>query len=296
MITGSVTLAAEPLASGAALVTVRVSNTTPVPADELAGIDRPAALRRSLLSTQVLAGIGGGGAFVSPLDRDGRLGDAVAGCENVNTWPVLAAPDDSAILGAAIILPDHPKVAPQSKVDMFDNTEIEEALLLHVKALSDSEKQAIAEQDPAVREMIARAEATTPEEVMELHGLMRPTEPDPDFPQWSEPADAPSFSQGAPAATPRRPPPGSDNVPGEERVLVDGVGFERGGKVTLRPGRGGDPYDAMLDGRTATIERIYLDYDGRAYLGVTIDDDPMQEILAESGRYLFFFADEVESA
>ena len=52
----------------------------------------------------------------------------------------------------------------------------------------------------------------------------------------------------------------------------------------------------MLDGRTATVERIYLDYDGRAYLGVTIDDDPMQEVLRESGRYLFFFADEVEAA
>jgi hypothetical protein len=187
-------------------------------------------------------------------------------------------------------------VAPQSKVDMFDNTEIEEALLLHVKALSDAEKEAIAEQDPAVREMIARAEATTPEEVMELHGLMRATETDPDFPQWSEPVDAPSFSQGAPPQAPRRPPPGSDNVPGEQRVVIDGVAFERGGKVTLRPGEGGDPYDTMLHGRVATIERIYLDYDGRAYLGVTIDDDPMQEILSESGRYLFFFADEVEAA
>ena len=52
----------------------------------------------------------------------------------------------------------------------------------------------------------------------------------------------------------------------------------------------------MMDGRTATIQRIYLDYDGKAYLGVTIDDDPMAEVLRESGRYLFFFADEVEPA
>ncbi len=46
---------------------------------------------------------------------------------------------------------------------MFDNTEIEEALLLHVQTLSDAEREAIVEQDdPAVREMIERAGATTP--------------------------------------------------------------------------------------------------------------------------------------
>ena len=50
----------------------------------------------------------------------------------------------------------------------------------------------------------------------------------------------------------------------------------------------------MLDGREATIERIYLDYDDRVYLGVTVDDDPGQELMRETGRYLFFFANEVE--
>jgi hypothetical protein len=78
--------------------------------------------------------------------------------------------------------------------------------------------------------------------------------------------------------------------------VVDGKAFRRGGKVVLRPGTDGDPYDKMLDGRAATVRRIYLDYDGRAYLGVTVDDDPMAEVLRESGRYLFFFADELEAA
>jgi hypothetical protein len=50
----------------------------------------------------------------------------------------------------------------------------------------------------------------------------------------------------------------------------------------------------MLDGRTATIHRLFLRVDDRLHLGVTIDDDPMQEILGESGRFLFFFAEEVE--
>jgi hypothetical protein len=30
------------------------------------------------------------------------------------------------------------------------------------------------------------------------------------------------------------------------------------------------------------------------HLGVTIDSDPMQEVLRESGRFLFFKTDEVE--
>ena len=64
--------------------------------------------------------------------------------------------------------------------------------------------------------------------------------------------------------------------------------------MVLRLGGRTDPYDQMLDGREASLERIYLDYEGRVYLGVTIDSDPMQEVMRETGRYHFFFADEVE--
>ena len=47
-------------------------------------------------------------------------------------------------------------------------------------------------------------------------------------------------------------------------------------------------------GARATIERIFTDYDGQTHLGVTIDDDPGQELMRETGRYLYFFAEEVE--
>lgn len=90
-------------------------------------------------------------------------------------------------------------------------------------------------------------------------------------------------------------PGGAADVPGEASATVDGVTFERGGKLILRPGTDRDIYDKMLDGRAATIERIYLDYDDRVYLGVTVDDDPGQELMRETGRYLFFFANEVEA-
>jgi hypothetical protein len=50
----------------------------------------------------------------------------------------------------------------------------------------------------------------------------------------------------------------------------------------------------MLDGRRATIERIFTDYGGKVHLGVTIDGDPGQDLMRDTGRYLFFFAPEVE--
>ena len=52
------------------------------------------------------------------------------------------------MLGAAIMLPDHPQIAPESRGSLFDSTEIEEALLLHVLALSDDEREATADAGP----------------------------------------------------------------------------------------------------------------------------------------------------
>lgn len=299
VLTGTLYLSAVALSEGMTRVQARIENTTPLPAEAVAEMDRAAALRRSLLSTHMMLGLSAG-SFASPLENDGQVGEAVQGCDNVNSWPVLAAADDSAVLGAAILLPDHPQISAHSENNMFDNTEIEEALTLHVQTLSDSERAAIEEQDPAVREMIERVEQTTPEQLMEMHGEMKPSEPglglssEPRFPEWSEPKQNGAEVGGARAALPAGLDPA--DVPGEREVMVDGKNFRRGGKVVLRPGEDGDPYDKMLHGQPATIRRIYLDYDGRAYLGVTVDADPMAEVLRESGRYLFFFADELEAA
>lgn len=311
VLSGTVALSAEPAGERAVRVRMEIVNTTPLPAGEAEAMGRGEALRRSLLSCHALLGLSEG-RFASPLEDEGDLGAAVRGCENLNTWPVLAAPDDSAVLGAAYMLPDHPSVAPESRVNLFDNTEIEEALLLHVHALSDSERAEIAEGDPAVREMVERAEATTPKQILNLHGRLQmageepvsavPPRPDLaegiEFPEWTEPFEAPATNPAeAGAAAPRRaPPPGPADTAGEEEIVVEGRAFRRGGRVVLRPGTEGDPYDRMMDGRAATIRRIYLDYDGKAYLGVTIDDDPMSEVLRDAGRYLFFFPDEVEEA
>lgn len=156
---GRFTLRSQPLDGDRVLVRCCVHNTTAV-AD---GLDRAAALARSLLSTHIVLSISAG-RFVSPLE---------AGRESVNIWPVLATDADDVVLGAAIALPDHPRVAPGSHGNLFDNTEIEEALVLHVHALSDAERAAAAEQDPVIRAMIERTLAVTPEQIIGLHSGLR---------------------------------------------------------------------------------------------------------------------------
>ncbi len=228
-------------------VRVCVHNLTEVPP----GLGRAEALDASLISTHAVVRCRGG-RFLSPLE---------AGCESVNIYPVLATSADDAVLGAAIVLPDHPQLAAASRGSLFDATEIEEALLLHVQTLSDGERAAIAAGDPRVAEMVERAASASQEDLLRLHGLMAPAQ---------------------------------DEIPGEQETVVAGVTVRRGAKLVLRPRAGADAQDFLLAGRTATLERIYIDYDDVVHLGVTIDSDPMQQMLRESGRFLFFKSDEVE--
>jgi hypothetical protein len=249
---GRVRMSADDLGDGRWRVMLCVHNTTPV----AEGLDRAEALAASLLSTHPVLTIDGG-RFDSPLEAQGA--------ESVNTYPVLATDADEVLLGAAIVLPDHPQLAPESRGDLFDGTEIEEALLLHVLALSDDEREQIAQSDPAVRAMVARAAAATPEDIMALHGRTVLSDPAP-----------------------------SEEPPGERTVEVDGVTYRLGDKVVLRLEDRPDPYDQILDGRIATLERIYYDYEDKLYFGVTVDDDPGQELMRETGRFLFFFVGELE--
>ena len=107
----------------------------------------------------------------------GRTAEAVAGCENVNTWPVLPRRRTTPSSARRCSSPTIPRIAPESLGNLFDNTEIEEALLLHVQTLSEDERGQIAAQDPKVREMIERAEQATPEEMIALHGRLEPGHP-----------------------------------------------------------------------------------------------------------------------
>jgi hypothetical protein len=74
---------------------------------------------------------------------------------------------------------------------------------------------------------------------------------------------------------------------------VDGVVFRRGDRAVVQPGLDADLQARLLEGRTVTVERIYRDYDGRIHLGVALDE-PGQEILRDTGRFLWFFPPELE--
>jgi hypothetical protein len=258
---GRVSLGIEALYAGLVRVTARVENTTEVPE----GLTRTEALTRSLLSTHLVTRVEHG-RFASPSAPAEHLATAVMTCQPVNTFPVLAADDDSVMLGAAIILPDHPQIAPESKGSLFDGTEIEEALRLHLLALSDGEREELKDHDPALREMLERAIASAPADLVGLHGRVT----------ISDPAD--------------------EEIRGEEQAaLPSGTIVRRGDRVNLRPEVGKHAQDHLLTGRTATIERIYVDYDDLVHLCVTIDDDPGQDLMRDIGRYLYFKVDEVEA-
>jgi hypothetical protein len=241
---------------GLARVTAEVRNTTP----------GDAGIERALRSTQLVVRCAVPGRFFSPVAPPEEAAAAVMSCVHVNTHPVLATPGDDAILGAAIFLPDHPQIAPESKGSLFDGTEIEEALLLHVLALSDAERAELETADPAVRAMVARAAAATPGDIMALHGRVT----------VSDPGE-------------------QEEIRGENAITADGRTFRRGEHVVLRPGPGRGAGDHLLVGRTATIERIYVDYDDDVHLCVTVDDDPGQALMRDIGRYLYFKTDEVET-
>jgi hypothetical protein len=84
------------------------------------------------------------------------------------------------------------------------------------------------------------------------------------------------------------------NAPGELVKMIDGVLYSKGDKVRLRLGkRRSDASDMLLDGKIATIEIIYTDYDDNIHLAVTIDEDPGQDLQRELGIYRFFSPDEV---
>ncbi len=367
IIRGTVTLSVDVLSTGSARVTLRVDNQTEVPSDLVGELDRGRALLYSLISTHPMLRIKGG-RFVSPLEnKDNRI----AGCKNINSWPVLATEEDDAVLGAAIMLPEHPQIAPESKVNFFDNTEIEEALILHAQTLSDDMLAEIEQQEPAVKEMIARARNVSSEDLMKMHGRLEmresgnellsstPDEPfvsmpiDPfadrfigrtqdsppvapggydNFPEFQaippeyqglmpgedpvalttptqkNQSSAPQGNTGlapmsygsfdsAHQAAPMSAPMGYEDTPGLTEIEAeDGRVFRLGDRVLLHlmQKKRQDAIDHMLNGKTATIERILTDYDGTIHFGVTIDGDPGQELLRETNRFMFFFLDEVE--
>jgi hypothetical protein len=293
---------------------VRVENRTladPVPPR------REDALPTALVAAHVLM-TARGGEFISMIDPPEWAKPAVAECENVGGWPVLADPDGGRdiVLSSPIILYDHPEVAPESPGELYDGLEIDEILTLRTLALSDDEKLQARATDARAAALIDRVEAMDAGDIVKLHGAVRSPRPAPagradrdpagrgtgdpavaggqvmvartnaaGEPEWIGDPDVPWWDPGADASV----------SPDTDTVNIGGHQIGRGAKVRLQPGkRRSDAQDMFLIGRIAEVQAVLLDVDDHPYLAVTLDDDPDQELRIAHGRFLYFAVDEVE--
>jgi hypothetical protein len=291
---GVIRLRAERTAGpyGALKLGVRIENDA---APDVPPPTRDQALTHALIAAHALIWVAGG-KFLSMTDPPEWAAPAVADCENVGTWPVLAGPPDcqDLMLSSPVILYDHAEVAPESAGDLFDATEIDEILTLRTLALTDEEKRAARATDPKAAELMDRLDGMPPEMFDRLHGAIRylgstaggsqrdPEELDqqmfgqPDTPWWDPGADA-SVS------------------PETDHVVIAGVRVARGSRVTMLPGaRRADAQDLFLTGREATVQAVFHDVDGNVHVAVSPDRDDLADLQSSHGRYLYFSIDELK--
>jgi len=241
-------------------LTVAVTNEHP---GEVAGKDE--AIRHSLLGAHLLLEAHGT-TFVSMQDPPPYAADAAARCRPERCWPVLAG-SETLLLGAPIILYDHPAVAAQSPGALFDATEIDEILTLRVMTMTDEEKAEARATDPRARAIVDRCDALSPGELQQLHGTRLDDSP------WWDPA-------------------GDD--PGPDSVLIDGVRVGQGSLVRVHPNRRADAQDLFFAGQVARVTAVVSDVDGGTHVALVLVDDPAADLHDWYGRYFYFAPDELE--
>ena len=135
---------------------------------------RDDALMHSFVSTHTIIETQQG-AFVSLLDPPDDHKGAASKCINTGTYPVLVGDEGSrnCMLSSPIILYDYPQIAPESAGDLFDGTEIDEILTLRIMSLTDEEKSEMRNADELARRLLERTESLSPDQLLNLHGLMK---------------------------------------------------------------------------------------------------------------------------
>ncbi|MBA4062761.1 MAG: hypothetical protein C0501_03470 [Isosphaera sp.] len=166
---GEVGVSAVQLAGRVWRVAVRVTNLTLLEP----GAGRETESLRTLASAHVVLHVRGG-AFASLTDPPDDLRLFADRCRNEGVWPVLVGEPGcrDTVLASPIILPDYPRVAPESPGDFFDGTEIDEMLALRVLTLTDAEKGEMAG-DPRTRTILERVERLSASALAGLHGAVR---------------------------------------------------------------------------------------------------------------------------
>jgi hypothetical protein len=305
---------------------VMVENHT-MPAAEMQ--TRSDGLRHALIAAHSLIGVPGG-TFLSMTDGPEWAAGAVADCQNIGTWPVLAGPDDcrDLLLSSPVILYDHPEVAAESAGNLFDATEIDEILTLRTLTLTDDEKRQARATDSRAAELMDRLDDLPPEMLERMHGAIRylrsapageGQQPMPVLPTLAQsvPAQAGPARSGPVRSGPVRSAEGEPDWPEPEitdrpsvpwwdpgadasvspetdYVLVGDVRVARGSRVLMQPGaRRADAQDLFLAGREAIVEAVLKDVDGQVHLAVTPVDDPAADLQRSHGRFLYFAPEEV---
>jgi hypothetical protein len=259
------------------------------------GVCPPGARREEVLRTSLIAAhtvlAAETGAWVSMTDPPRWAQPFVDGCTSEHTWPVLAGPADRSdlLLSSPIILHDHPQLAPESTINLFDGLENDEILTLRTLTLTDEEKAEARATDPRAAGIIDAVDAMPPEILERLHGAIRSLRP----------VGADSPAEQPPERLPWWDPGQDDAVdPDTDTALVPGpVGttpVAKGSRVVLRPGRGGDVQDRFLDGASATVHAVVHDVDGGVHVAVSVDGDPAAELQIAHGRFRYFRPDELE--
>jgi hypothetical protein len=169
---GRVLLDAEPVSDGVFRAGITIENLTTAPTDEPS---RDELLLYSMVATHTVLRVEQG-EFISLTDPPVPLQQAAAACNNIGTWPALAGDPRSrdTMLSSPIIVSDYPGVAPESPGDFFDGTEMDEMLSLRILTLTDEEKREMRDADERARRLLERTEACTAEELLRLHGALRP--------------------------------------------------------------------------------------------------------------------------
>ncbi len=251
------------------------------------GATRENALRHSLVVAHALISVDDG-QFISLLEYPEWAKFAVDSCENLHTFPVLVGEEGrrDLMLSSPLILYDYPKIAPESQVDLYDSTEIDEILILRTMTLTDDEKREARATDHRAAAIVDRADAMPAEMMDRLHGAVRylrevTGQPKPK----TEPERLPWWDPGIDASV----------SPDTDSVEIAGVDVARGSTVRLRPGvRRADAQDMFLIGRIATVEAVLTDIEDKLYLAVTLQDDPGADLQKAHGRFLYFAPEEVE--
>jgi hydrogenase maturation protease len=81
-----------------------------------------------------------------------------------------------------------------------------------------------------------------------------------------------------------------------DTLRIKEADVKAGDRVRLRPGKRADIFDMALAGKTAVIESIEQDYEGKFHICVVADDDPGRDIgmMRQPGHRFFFSPEEVE--